>query len=105
MGISIFDLKPNNSVFRPIRRRNADGFVGPPEPPAKTESSFDWNNLVSTLGSSISSIFNGLTGVKQAETLSNQQRYSNNNTNSILWIGIAVVAVIVVVIIMSTRKK
>ena len=104
--INVFDLKPSRPVFRATIRSNANGVSAPNDiPNAPKSNSFDWNNLVSTLGDSISSIFGGLAGIKQAQLYQNQQNYDTRNTNSLLWIGILVVAVIVVAIILVSRKK
>ena len=111
MGINVFNLKPVRPIFRTsVRRRNA-GEVGPTMADGSFYSNtgnsgkFNWNNLVSTLGDSISSIFGGLTGMKQAQMYQNSQMYQNRNTNTLLWIGIGVVAIIVIVIILLSRKK
>ena len=115
MGINIFRLQQNEPVLKmAANRRHANGdLIGPTLPDGSfysntstsNKESFSWNNLVSTLGSSISSIFNGLSGMKNAEAAANYNQYQQKKSNSLLWIGIAVVAVIVIAIILVSRKK
>ena len=100
MGINIFRLQQNKPIMVGRIRRHADGDVA-----EVNTGKFDWNNLISTIGTSISSIFGGLTASKQAELYQNQQQYQSRNNNTLLWAGMAVIVVIVIVVIMVSRKK
>ena len=110
MGVNIFNLRqPSPSIYG---RRNNAGEIGPTladgsfySTSSSSNSSFSWNNLISTLGNTISSVFGGLTSAKQLEAMQNAQMYQQRNNNSMLWVGIGVVAVIVIAIILLSRKK
>jgi hypothetical protein len=98
-NINIKDIKKGSPAIVLTRRqfrRNADG--------ESSGNTFDWNNLVSNIGSSISSIFGGLTALKSSQYNSQQQYQQQKSTNTALWIGIAVVAVIVIGLIVFLRK-
>jgi hypothetical protein len=84
---------------------NGVEYPGPEPAASNTKSGFDWNNLISTVGNSFSSIFGGLAGMKNAEASANYRQYQQQKNNGLLWIGLAVVAVIVVVVVMVSRKK
>jgi len=109
MGVDIFKLQKRPIMAINNRENFIDAYgrevVGPPAPNTTQKEAFSWNNLVSTLGNSISSIFGGLAGMKNAEAAQNYRQYNQQGTNSLLWIGIAVIAVIVIVVIMVSRKK
>jgi uncharacterized membrane protein YidH (DUF202 family) len=106
----IFSLQEKKPIMTINSKRNFTNIygqeeVGPPRQNTTQKEVFSWNNLISTLGSSISSIFGGLAGMKNAEAAQNYQQYQRQKTNNMLWIGIAVVVVIVLVVIFATRKK
>lgn len=97
MGVNIKDIKKGKPAIDLNRRRfrnNADG-----------NNKFDWNNLVTQIGSSISSIFGGLTTLKASQANQQYQYQQQKQTNTALWIGVAVVAVVVIGLIVFLRKK
>jgi len=109
MGLNIFRLQGSRPIMTINRRRNyvynGVEYPGPEPPPAAQGETFSWNNLITQLGSSISSIFGGLAGMKQAEAQQQYNQYQTKNTSGWIWIGLAVVVVIVIVAIVLTRKK
>ncbi len=108
-NINIRKIKNGNPAIdlsgRVRRRYLGDDGVEYPGPEAPTKSSsFSWNNLVTQIGSSISSIFGGLTALKASQANADYQYTQQKQTNTMLWVGIAVVAVIVIGLIVFLRK-
>ena len=91
--MNIREINKREPVFRQGGvRRNADGDI-------------DWNNLITTAGNSISSVFGWLTSKNVSTINAQQQEQQSRNSNTVLWIGIGVVVVIVVGLIVFLRKK
>jgi hypothetical protein len=68
-------------------------------------SKFDWNKLIENVGTTISSIFSGLTTAKTAAM--NQQYYNETQrkSNTTMIIGIVVAVIVIVGILVYVRKK
>lgn len=114
---NIVDLQVSRPIMVIKRRNNAgcpssEEHMGPhlPSCPLNQASgnnnSFDWNNLISSVGNSLTSIF-GYLGSKTGGSNNNNNWYNpqQKGTNAVLWIGIVVVILIVGVVIFATRKK
>jgi hypothetical protein len=65
----------------------------------------DWNNLITNVGNSFSSVFGYLTASKASQLQGGNNQQYKGNSNSVMWIGIAVVAVIVIGLVIFLRKK